>query len=196
MSASAENPSPEICFNAGDLIITETVSADTEFKSGEVITFISGNEDNYGETVTHAIYDVKRNDAGEIIGYVTYGVHTGAIDESLVVPESVIAKYVDKVPDGGKFFNFLKTSKGYFLCIFTPFFLLMLYWVIKILLLFSKYRKAQERKAVAVSSSGSTQEQMTANDIKLKELEIMLYRLKRENDELKRRVDKNDYYKR
>ena len=43
----------------------------------------------------------------------------------------------------GTFFNFLKTTPGYFVCIFTPFMLIILYEGVKFFNLFRRYKKEQ-----------------------------------------------------
>ena len=64
-------------------------------------------------------------------------------DRTVVTYPYVMGKYVGHIPGIGTFFNFLKTTPGYFLCIFTPFMLIILYEGGRFLALFRKYRGEQ-----------------------------------------------------
>ena len=54
-----------------------------------------------------------------------------------------IASYVGKIPYVGWFFDFLKTTPGYIVCILIPFLLLILYNLGNVIKLFRKYKKEQ-----------------------------------------------------
>ena len=70
-------------FDAGDLIFVKEVDPVT-LKAGDIITYTSQNEHNYGETVTHMIRK-KTIDANGDYGFVTYGTTTGVDDETVVI---------------------------------------------------------------------------------------------------------------
>ena len=55
----------------------------------------------------------------------------------------VLGKMQTVLPKVGTFFHFLKTTQGYFVCIFIPFMLLILHQGINCVQLFRKYRKEQ-----------------------------------------------------
>ena len=120
MSLSENNKDMDVHFNAGDIILIKNVKNYSELKAGDIIAFLSTNSVSYGETVTHMIREVKRDENGRLLGYVTYGTNTGTDDEALVEPEYVLGAYAGKLPGVGKFFQFLKTTPGYLLCIFVP----------------------------------------------------------------------------
>ena len=101
------------------------------------------NEVSYGETVTHMIREVKKTEAGKVIGYVTYGTNTGTNDEALVEPDYVLGQYAGKLPGVGNFFAFVKTTPGYIVCVLIPFLLLILYNGINVIRLFRQYRREQ-----------------------------------------------------
>lgn len=126
-------------FKAGDIIISKVVDTST-LKEGDIITFISENSDNYGETVTHKIRKVTTDSHGSI-AFVTYGTTTNEDDDALAT--YVLGKYVGKLPNLGTFFVFLKTTPGYIVCILIPFLILILSQGVNTIQLFRKYKKEQ-----------------------------------------------------
>ena len=147
MSPSENNKDDKIHFNAGDIVLSQTVKDPTKLQPGDVISFISQNSYSFGETVTHMIREVRTDSKGRLLGYVTYGTNTGADDEALVEPEYVLGKYVGKLPKVGHFFSFLKTTPGYIVCILVPFLLLILWQGVNTVRLFRRY-KAEQMEAM------------------------------------------------
>lgn len=128
-------------FDAGDIVFTKNVDPDT-LKEGDIVAFISQSDEYYGETVTHKIRRKTVDENGED-AFVTYGTTTGVDDETLVTYSFILGKYVGKLPNVGAFFLFLKQPVGYFLCIFIPFLLLIIYQGINCVRLFRRYKKEQ-----------------------------------------------------
>lgn len=128
-------------FDAGDLVIIKQTDPST-LKEGDIISFQSPDEANYGEIVTHKIREVTTDEDGNP-GFVTYGTTTDSNDQGIVTYNLVIGKYKGHIPNVGTFFQFLKTVPGYFICIFTPFFILILVQVRNSIKLFRKYKKEQ-----------------------------------------------------
>ena len=155
MSPSENNKNDKVTFNAGDIVLIKNVKDPTALKDGDVVAFISQNSVSFGKTVTHKIREVRKNDDGEVLGYVTYGSNTGENDEALVEPAYVLGKYAGKLPKLGLFFSFLKTTPGYIVCILVPFLLLILWQGVNTVRLFKKYKQEQtaeidaERAAIA-----------------------------------------------
>ena len=143
MSLSENNKDMDVHFNAGDIVLIKDVKDKTTLKEGDVIAFLSMNEDNRGETVTHMIREVKKNEDGKVLGYVTYGTNTGTDDKVLVEPEYVLGQYSGKLPGVGNFFAFVKSTPGYIVCILVPFLLLILYNGVNVIRLFRKYKREQ-----------------------------------------------------
>lgn len=143
MSKSENNADLDVHFNAGDIILIKNAKDATALQAGDIIAFLSTNEDSHGETITHMIREVKKSDNGKVLGYVTYGTNTGTNDEALVEPSYVIGVYTGKLPLLGNFFAFVKTTPGYLVCILTPFLLLILYNGTNVIRLFKKYKKEQ-----------------------------------------------------
>ena len=108
-------------FDAGDLILVKAVDPAT-LKEGDVITYMSQNPENFGETITHKIRSLTTDASGNP-GFVTYGTTTDTDDATIVTYPYVVGRYEKAIPNVGTFFNFLKTTQGYFVCIFIPFML-------------------------------------------------------------------------
>lgn len=143
MSASPMNASDEIHFDAGDLIITKAVDPAT-LQEGDIITFISQNAESFGEVVTHRIRSVTTTPEGEP-GFITYGTNTGAEDATVVTYPYVLGKYHSQLNSVGTFFQFLKTPKGYVVCIFVPAMFLIIYQAFNCVRLFRKYKLEQTK---------------------------------------------------
>lgn len=128
-------------FKAGALILVKEVDPST-LKEGDIITFMSQDPDSFGETVTHKIRRLT-TDAEGIPAFVTYGTTTGVDDEAVVTYPYILGQYQKQIPGLGIFFNFLKTTPGYFVCIFTPFMLIIIYEGVKFFNLFRQYKQEQ-----------------------------------------------------
>lgn len=171
MSPSENNADDDIHFSAGDIIVIRDVENAWALKKGDVISFTSFDEDSYMETITHMIYEVKTNDNGQVIGYVTYGTNTGAVDESLVEPEYILGKYTGKLPGVGHFFAFIRSVPGYILCILVPFLILILYHTINVVRLFKQYKA--EQNAVLEAEKAAIAEEKRQTEQMLRELQAL-----------------------
>ncbi len=129
-------------FDAGDLIIVKEVENKASLKQGDIITYVSQNSSNFGETVTHKIRKYTRDAQGNP-GFITYGTTTDKDDETIVTYPFIMGKYQRKIKGLGYFFQFLKTPQGYLVCIFVPFVILIVYQVINCINLFRKYKNEQ-----------------------------------------------------
>lgn len=128
-------------FDAGDLVLVKETNPST-LKEGDIISYISQNTENYGEVVTHKIRSLTTDANGEP-GFITYGTTTDTDDETIVTYPFVLGTYQKHIPKIGTFFQFLKTTQGYFVCIFIPFMLLILYQGLNCIQLFRRYKKEQ-----------------------------------------------------
>lgn len=134
-------------FKAGSLILVKEVDPST-LKEGDIITFMSQDTDSFGETITHKIRTLTTDAEGNP-GFITYGTTTDVNDDTVVTYPYVLGKYQRQIPGLGTFFNFLKTTPGYFLCIFTPFMLIILYEGVKFFNLFRRYKQEQMQEMQA-----------------------------------------------
>lgn len=128
-------------FSAGDLVLIKDVDPST-LKEGDIISYTSQNTSNYGETVTHKIRKLTTDAQGEP-GFITYGTTTDTDDEIVVTYPYVLGKYQTHIPKVGTFFQFLKTTPGYIVCILIPFLILILMQGIDCVKLFRRYKKEQ-----------------------------------------------------
>lgn len=134
-------------FNAGDLVLVKEVDPST-LKEGDIIAYTSQNTSNYGETVTHKIRKLTTDANGEP-GFVTYGTTTDTDDETVVTYPYVLGKYSSHIPKVGAFFQFLKSTPGYIVCVLIPFLLLILLEGIRCIRLFRKYKAEQQAELQA-----------------------------------------------
>ena len=129
-------------FGAGDLVLVKEVDPST-LKEGDIIAYTSQNTSNYGETVTHKIRKLTTDANGEP-GFVTYGTTTDTDDETVVTYPYVLGRYSSHIPKVGTFFQFLKSTPGYIVCILMPFLALILIEGIRCIRLFRKYKAEQQ----------------------------------------------------
>lgn len=134
-------------FSAGDLVLVKEVDPST-LKEGDIIAYTSQNTSNYGETVTHKIRRLI-TDANGKPGFVTYGTTTDTDDETIVTYPYVLGKYQGRIPKVGAFFQFLKSTPGYIVCILVPFVALILIEGIRCISLFRKYKAEQQAELQA-----------------------------------------------
>lgn len=129
-------------FSAGDLIIVKDIVDYTALKEGDIISYTSQNIENFGETVTHKIRRAATDEYGNP-GFITYGTTTDTDDEKVVTYPYILGIYKTSIPKVGTFFNFLKTTPGYIICILLPFLILILSQGINCVKLFKKYKQEQ-----------------------------------------------------
>ena len=171
MSKSEKNADLDVHFNAGDIIMARELEDPTSLQPGDIISFLSVNTESYGETVTHMIREVRRDTAGKLIGYVTYGTNTGASDEKIVEPEYVLGQYAGKLVGVGNFFAFVKSTPGYIICILVPFLLLIAYNLFHVIRLFRQYKK--EQNAAIDAERAEIADERRRNEQMLHELEAL-----------------------
>ena len=128
-------------FDAGDLVLVKKVDP-TTLQEGDIIAYQSQNSENYGATVTHKIRS-KTTDRNGNPGFITYGTTTGQDDEMVVTYPFILGKYQAKLPKMGTFFQFLKTPRGYIVCILVPFLLLIVYQGLNCVKVFRMYKAEQ-----------------------------------------------------
>ena len=173
-------------FSAGDLVLSKEVDPAT-LQAGDIISFQSTDPDNYGEVVTHKIRELTTDENGNP-GFVTYGTTTGKNDETIVTYDFVLGKYQTKLPGVGTFFQFLKTTPGYIVCIFLPFLLLILLQGFNSIRLFRRYKQEQLAEIEAQREQeraelAAERERLEAERLQSQQLMAELQKLKQELDE-------------
>ncbi len=129
-------------FSAGDLVLVKEVDPST-LQEGDIIAYTSQNTANYGETVTHKIRRLATDSDGQP-GFITYGTTTDTDDETIVTYPYVLGKYSSHLPKVGTFFQFLKSTPGYIVCILMPFLILILLEGVRCIRLFRMYKAEQQ----------------------------------------------------
>ncbi len=132
MSKSEISEDEPIFFNVDDVIIIQEVGDYSSIKVGDVITFVSYNDESRGKTISHKVRSIKTTSNGTLVGFETYGINTGVSDQAIVEPDAIIGKYVNKIPEIGKLFRFFKTPGGFFLSISIPCLLLIIFFSIEV----------------------------------------------------------------
>ena len=150
-------------FAAGDLILVKEVDPKT-LKEGDIISYTSTNTENFGKLVTHKIRKLTTTASGDP-RFITYGTTTGEDDKTVVTYPYIVGKYTGKIPKMGHFFQFLKTTPGYIVCILVPFMLLILSQAYESVKLFKQYKAEQnaaleEEKSKIAAEKEETQKMM------------------------------------
>ncbi len=153
-------------FDAGDIVFVKNIDPAT-LQAGDIIAFTSQNPNNFGDTVTHKIREIITDVNGDP-AFVTYGTTTDVNDETPVTFPYVLGKYTGRIPKVGTFFQFLKTTPGYILCIFVPFLLLILYQGYNCIQLFRRY-KQEQMEALAAERAQIEEERRQSQEM-MKEL--------------------------
>lgn len=151
-------------FASGDLVFVKEVSPAT-IKEGDIISYRSEDPDSFGETFTHKVRSLTTNDEGQPC-FITYGTTTGVDDELPVKYTQFQGLYKFDVPKLGTFFSFLKTTPGYFICIFLPFMLLILMQGLNTVKVFRKYKKEQIEEMTAEKEKLEEERRQTAEMMK------------------------------
>jgi signal peptidase len=156
-------------FSSGDIALVKEVDPST-LQVGDIISYTSQDEANYGSIVTHKIREITTNEDGETV-FITYGTTTDSNDPYPVRYQDVVGKYFARIPQAGNFYSFLKSVPGYFVCIFTPFAILIVWQLISTIKLYKLYKQelrddelANEKKSNAemLEELQSLREQLAA----------------------------------
>lgn len=165
-------------FSAGDIVFVKEVEPAT-LQAGDIIAYISQNNTNFGETVTHKIRSLTTDENGDP-GFVTYGTTTDINDDTIVTYPYVLGKYTGKLAKVGTFFTFLKTTPGYILCILLPFLLLIGYNGLNCIRLFRRYQKEQMAELQAERDRVAEERRQSAQ--MMQELQELRAQLSRQSD--------------
>ena len=168
MSPSEKNAHLDVHFSEGDIIIVKDLDNEEkrQLKAGDIITFVSSNEKTFGKTISHMIRSCEYDKDGKVIAYNTFGTNTDTDDEFPVDANDVLGVYSKKIPKLGNFFNFVKSTKGYIVCILIPFVLLILYNGLNCIRLFRKYKKEQNKVIEEEKAEIAAERQQNADMMK------------------------------
>lgn len=164
-------------FAAGDLVVSKEVDTST-LVEGDIISFISTDNNSYGEVVTHKIRKITNSNG--VLTFKTYGTTTDTDDQVGVPSYNILGKYKFAIPKVGYFFNFLKTVPGYICCIFIPFMLLIILQLIDTIQIFREYKK--EELEQINKEKEEVMQQKEKNEQMMKELEALKAQLAMNNN--------------
>ncbi|MBQ1339525.1 MAG: signal peptidase I, partial [Ruminococcus sp.] len=128
MPLTVESDSMSPTFKKGDMILCKEIDDVNDLKKDDVITFWTIID---GKRVknTHRIVEVNNVDGS--VSFITRGDNNSKDDDVPAYSSDIIGKWTDvKISGFGKVLDFLKTKKGFFICIIIPlavFFLFELY---------------------------------------------------------------------
>lgn len=131
MPFTVESDSMKPTFEKNDLIICHEIDDINNLATDDVITFWTIID---GQKVknTHRIVEIIDDNGSK--NFITRGDNNGSNDDISVYPVDIIGKWTNvKISGFGKVMSFLRTKKGFFICILIPmaiFFLFELYKMI------------------------------------------------------------------
>ena len=164
-------------FNAGDLILVKEVDPRT-LQPGDIIAYTSQNTESYGQTITHKIRRLTTDLSGNP-GFVTYGTTTNTDDTRIVTYPFIQGKYQFHLPKVGAFFQFLKTTQGYMLCILLPFLMLILNQGLNCVRNFRRYKA--EQMAELQAEKDAIEEQRKRSEEMMQQLLAMQQQMAQQN---------------
>lgn len=130
MPMTVESNSMSPTFRKGDLIIVKEINDINKLDEDDVITFWTLIDGRRVKN-THRIAGINRDEQGQITSFTTRGDNNSLNDELPAYPTDIVGKWTGKhIKGGGKVLDYLKTKKGFFMCIIIPlavFFLFELY---------------------------------------------------------------------
>ena len=169
MAVESDSMSPT--FKKGDLIFVKKIDDLYNLKEGDVITFYTIIQ---GKRVINTHRIVEINEAENSRSFVTRGDNNSINDELPAYASDIIGKWTGKKFNGmGKVLDFLRTKKGFFICILIPmaiFFLYELYKFIVVLIEVKKPKLSEEdeeeikRKAVEEYLAAKKKEEDSTNE--------------------------------
>lgn len=131
-------------------VIEEVVTSHSQLKVGDIITFVSHEEQIYGELNTHRIVGIKTNSVTGEIEYRTKGDFFSVPDDQRVRLSDIKGKYVRNIP-GSQLISFivirLSNSWVYFFVIMVPLIYCLLTYIYKLIYLLMIGDEGEEEKS-------------------------------------------------
>ena len=144
---TVESDSMKDTFKKGDLIIVKEIDDVGDLEEGDIITFWTIIDGQRAKN-THRIVKVNKNDDGSIADFITRGDNNKGIDDDIPVSTGdVIGEYTGrKIGGAGKVMDFLRTKRGFFICIIIPMALFFLFELYKFIVTLIDVRKGDEEE--------------------------------------------------
>lgn len=141
-SIQSESMVPTI--QKGDLILDEEITDYQTLQEGDIITFWTRVE-NERILNTHRIQSMKKDDNGVPYEFVTKGDNNPVADVQVVSSADIVGRYRSRIGGLGTVLDFLKTQKGFFICVILPLILFFLYQLICFVRTLLDYKHFQHR---------------------------------------------------
>lgn len=169
-------------FCRGDVIIGKATDFEYErtYEVGDIITYrgkLEGYEDQGKQLICHRIVDVATYDGDTV--YQTQGDNRNLcpvpdqseLDEYIYSYDIGSVYYSDeyqgiRIEGLGKFYEFINSQLGFFLCILLPMIFFFLYVLVKVVINYVEYKKAKEDEEEAQNAPAvdTTAPQMSAEE--------------------------------
>ena len=136
---SVESDSMKPTFAKGDLIIIKEVDDLYDLKEGDVITYWTIIE---GQRVKNTHRIVSINEFESTRSFVMKGDNNSENDTDPALPSDIIGKWTEtKITGFGKVLDFLRTKKGFFICIVIPMIIFFLFELYKFIVTLVEVKK-------------------------------------------------------
>ena len=156
-------------FGQGALIFVRLLDEEgkQDLREGDVITFRDG--DMY---VTHRIFSVEYDDAGNVSGFLTKGDANDFLDPGVLLPENVSGICVGHIEGLGSFAMFLQTPVGILVFVGIPVVAFIALDALRIFLYNRKIRA--EEQAVAADEESAVQKELREKEEELARLRALV----------------------
>ncbi len=151
-----------------DVVIAVEQDID-KIKIGDVITFISSWDLNYGYTVTHRVVGISKTSTGEV-QLTTKGDNNPTSDGGKVTQTNLIGKVVGRIPQLGRLQSFLATKIGWFFVVFIPAAIIIILDVMKIFKLYLLKGQIDNVKSPKDAIKDEKMRELKNKNVTLKEL--------------------------
>lgn len=153
----------------------------SKIKVGDIITFISSWDINYGLTVTHRVVGISKNENGEYQLY-TKGDNNQSADGGVVTQNNLIGKVVGRIPQLGRLQFFLATKMGWFVIVFIPALAIIVFDMIKILKLYVLKGQLDNVKSHREAKKDMVKKELESRNAPLGELQNKALVPRKKND--------------
>ncbi len=139
MPMTVQSDSMKPTFSSGDLIIVKEVDDLYSLKEGDVITFYTVIE---GKRVLNTHRIVKVNKFDNSVSFATRGDNNQIDDDLPAYASDIVGKWTGKKIGGaGNAMDFLRTKKGFFICVLLPMILFFLFELYKFIVALIEVKK-------------------------------------------------------
>lgn len=161
----------------------------SKIKVGDIITFVSNWDINYGKTVTHRVVAISKSATGEY-QLTTKGDNNQSKDGGIVTQNNLIGKVVGRLPQLGQLQVFLATKMGWFMVVFVPALAIIIFDMIKIFKLYVLKSEINNVKTPKEAVKEKTAEELKQKTIPLKETKSNTLNRRNEKNKKQEPVDR------